>query len=826
MNPKSDFGGFISDPIAVPVTRKMALVAVENSHISFDMLFSYEIPEEFSDKISPGVRVVVPFGRGNKKRIGLVFEITDEIPEKKCKSVFGVVDDEPVISVELLRLCEWLRDNTFCTYYDAFRAILPPGLGYSLKRQISLSKSFSGGLTAHEESFMRQLESADKAGFAALIAAGHSTVDKLIAKGALVEDHVAKRRVGDENVQMVRAGEEYDPGNPEQKLTAKQQSVMELLAAVGSASVHEVCYNCAVTSAVVKRLIEKNILEQFELTAFRTENNAEASENPEDIIFSPKQQTVYNGLLELMNDDAPRCALLRGITGSGKTSVFIRLINEAVKQGKSAIMMVPEIALTPQMVGKFRRLFGREVAIMHSALSIGERADEYRRICEGRAHIVIGTRSAVFAPAQNIGIIVIDEEGEGSYKSESSPRYHARDAAKQRCFAHGALLLLASATPSPESYYFAKNGRYSLFEIDERYNNAVLPEVFIIDMSVERQNGNSSSFSEPLVHEIEENLKRGEQSILLLNRRGYRTSVRCLSCGKPLECPNCSMPLTYHKVNDCVICHCCGYMRRLDRVCPKCGGGYFNMKGEGTQLVQDELSVMFPSARILRMDTDTTSSKGAYERDFGAFGRGEYDIMVGTQMIAKGLDFPNVTLVGVLKIDNSLYAADFRAYERTFSLITQVVGRAGRGGKRGRAMLQTFSPEHFVINLAANQNYPDFYNEEIELRQARFYPPFCDITVFGFASISSSQGEKAARKFARLLSGLSKEQNGKVPLRILGPAPNTVGRVNGRYRFTLIAKCSNSPEYRGVVREALKRAYADKDFEQVAFYADINGNIE
>ena len=541
--------------------RQIALVAVENTHFSFDMLFSYEIPDKFFGEIVPGKRVVVPFGRGDKKRIGLVFKISDEIPEKKCKYIFGIVDSEPVISEELLKLCEWLSENTFCTYYDAFRAILPPGLGYSLKRRITVVKDFDGELTPLEQSFVGQLNKADRAAFDALIAGGGAAVDTLLKKGALIEDCVAKRRVGDESIRMVRAGEGYDP---EERLTAKQAAVMELVTSTGGASVHEVCYNCAVTPAVVKRLIEKNILEQFEQTVFRTEGAAEASEDPEGIIFSPKQQDVYNGILELMSDPEPHCALLRGVTGSGKTSVFIRLINEAVKQGKSAIMMVPEISLTPQMVGKFRRLFGSEVAIMHSALSIGERADEYRRIREGRAHIVIGTRSAVFAPVSNLGIVVIDEEGEGSYKSESSPRYHARDAAKQRCFAHNALLLLASATPSPESCYYAKTGRYSLFEIDERYNNAVLPEVYIINMAEERQNGNMSTFSVPLLDELAVNLERGEQSILLLNRRGYRTSVRCLACGKPLECPNCSMPLTYHKVNDSVICHCCGYMRRLD----------------------------------------------------------------------------------------------------------------------------------------------------------------------------------------------------------------------------------------------------------------------
>ena len=803
--------------------RQTALVAVENTHFSFDMLFSYEIPDNFVGQIVPGVRVVVPFGKGNKKRIGLVFGLSDELPEKKCKSITGLVDSEPVISGELLRLCEWLRENTFCTYYDAFRAILPPGLGYSLKRQITVKKDFIGELTIGEQEFVDGLKKADKAAFDALIAGGGAVVDALVAKGALVEEQIAKRRIGDESVQMVRISDNYNEG--EIRLTSKQSAVMELLRETGCASIHEICYNCTVSAAVVKNLVDKEILERFEQMIFRTDGKVTATEDPESIIFSPKQQGIYNGILSLMNEPKPRCALLRGVTGSGKTSVFIRLINEAVKSGKSAIMMVPEISLTPQMVGKFRSLFGNEVAIMHSALSIGERADEYRRIRDGRAHIVIGTRSAVFAPVQDLGIVVIDEEGEGSYKSESSPRYHARDAAKQRCFAHNALLLLASATPSPESFYYARSGRYSLFEIDERYNNAVLPEVYVIDMAKERQNGNKSTFSKPLIGELAENLERGEQSILLLNRRGYHTSVRCTACGKPLECPNCSLPLTYHKVNGSVICHCCGYMRRLT-VCPGCGGQYYDMKGEGTQLIQDELSVMFPTSRILRMDADTTSTKGAFEREFGAFGRGEYDIMVGTQMIAKGLDFSNVTLVGVLKIDNSLYAADFRAYERTFSLITQVVGRSGRGGKRGRALLQTFSPGHFVINLAASQNYPEFYDEEIELRKAQFYPPFCDITVFGFASVSDAQCVSAARKFALMLPELAKPYEKRVPMRILGPAPNTVGKVNGRYRYSLVVKCSNSPSFRAVVREAMKRAYADKAFDNVTFYADINGNID
>ena len=801
-----------------------AEVAVENTLYAFDMLYTYEIPESLSERVAAGMRVVVPFGRGNKKRIGLVFGVTAEMPSAKTKPIDAVIDDKPVLSAELVKLCRWIRDNTFCTYFDAFRTILPPGLGYSLKTQCAVSENFSGELTENEQSLMKQLKAADKGTFSALAAGNASLIKSLTAKGALTEQTAVKRRVGDESVRMVRVSEEFDESL---KLTPKQKSVVEFLGEVGAASVHEVCYGCAVTEAVVKRLAEKNVLELFENVVFRSEGEVgEASESPDDIVFSPKQGEIFDGIMELMNSDKPQCALLRGVTGSGKTSVFIRLINEALKQGKTAVMLVPEISLTPQMVGKFRRLFGNEVALMHSSLSLGVRADEYKRIRDGKAHIVIGTRSAVFAPVEDLGLIVIDEEGEGTYKSESAPRYHAREIAKQRCFAQNALLLLASATPSLESYYNAKEQRYKLFEIDERYKNAVLPDVYIVNMQEERQNGNMSTFSMPLLNELEENLRRGEQSILLLNRRGYHTSVRCLTCGKPLECPNCSMPMTYHKVNDSVICHYCGYMRRLDRVCPKCGGKYFNMKGEGTQLIEDELSEMLPEARILRMDADTTSTKNAFERSFKAFGNGEYDIMVGTQMIAKGLDFPNVTLVGVLKTDNSLYAADFKAYERTFSLITQVVGRAGRSGKKGRALIQTFSPEHYVIDLAAKQDYPSFYGEEIGLRGTHFYPPFCDVVTFGFSSIDNGRCNAAAKRFAEMLSENAKPFGERVPMRILGPAQSVVGKINGRYRWRLLVKCKNSASLREVVEKTLKQAAADELFKNVAFYADINGNTD
>ena len=597
------------------MTEKIALVAVENTSYSFDTLYSYVVPEELRETLCAGMRVAVPFGRGNKSRIGLVFEITSGECEKLKKLLYAV-DDEPCISEELLRLCRWLRDTTFCTYFDAFRAVLPPGLSFSLRAQYCVNAEFDGELSDSERALYSQILAApdgiSRDAVTASCRDGGRLLRQLMEKGAVTENEELKRRVGDETARLVRVCETEEPV----KLTPKQKLVMEFVADSEAATVREVCYACCVTAAVVKRLVEKGALEIYEQTVFRTEPTEEACESPSDIVFSPKQQEVFNGLLELMQNREPKCALLRGVTGSGKTSVFIRLIDEALKAGKTAMMLVPEISLTPQMVGKFRRLFGAQVAVLHSSLSLGERADEYRRIKCGKARIVIGTRSAVFAPVQDLGIIVIDEEGEGTYKSENAPRYHAREAAKQRCFAHNAFLLLASATPSLESYYYAKSGRYSLFELDERYNNALLPDVYIVDMKVEQQNGNHSAFSMPLIEEIEENLRRGEQSILLLNRRGYHTSVRCAGCGAAYECPNCAVPLTYHKANGSIICHYCGYTQRMLNICPKCSGRFVSMKGTGTQRVEDELQEIFPRARILRMDADTTSTKHAFEQKF------------------------------------------------------------------------------------------------------------------------------------------------------------------------------------------------------------------
>ena len=765
--------------LSLPAGGLIAQVAVEKSLYSFDMLFDYLVPYDLADKASAGKRVIVDFGRGGynksgKKRLGMIFSVREDVYESgKIKKISRVADDEPILSEEMLKLVVWLRENTFCTYFDAVKTVIPAGLGLKL--------------------------SAD-------------------------DDSIANTRYKGDGMKIISIAEGFDPDIT--ALTPKQRAVIEMLADCESACVKEICYVCGVTAGVVGNLIKKGALtERFDERSHSLSKDFTATAKLSDIIFSPAQLKVFGGLRELLDCGEAKCALLRGVTGSGKTSVFIKLIEHTLNKGKTAVMLVPEISLTPQMTENFKNLFGNKVAIIHSNLSLGQRADEYKRVKNGEARIIIGTRSAVFAPLENIGIIVIDEEGEHSYKSDRSPRYHSRNVAKQRAFHHKALLLLASATPSIESYHFAKTGRYSLFELNERYSKAILPDVYIVDMKAEYENGNRSDFSGVLIEELSENLSRREQSLILLNRRGYHTYARCIKCGTAVSCPVCLIPMTYHKSNNTVQCHYCGHNDKMPDFCPNCGCGHIYQSGTGTQRVEDEIGAYFPKARILRMDADTTVSKTSFEKKFAEFRAGEYDIMIGTQMIAKGLDFENITLVGVLAIDKALYAGDYLGYEKTFSLITQVVGRSGRGSKKGRAYLQTFTPDHYVLNLAAAQNYAEFYAEEAEVRKALIFPPFCDIFLIGFSAVDENLSENAAKRFIEILSTELNSAEKNFPYRVLGPTRSGTGRANGKYRNKLIIKCKNNAAFRKIIAAALKTAYADANFKYVGIYVDINGEI-
>ncbi len=801
----------------------IAEIAVEKTAVSFDDLFSYLVPEAFKDKVFEGMRVLVPFGRGNKMRSGVIFRLSEKDYDGRLKSIYSISDDGIFLDSEMLSLALYLKETTFCTYYDAVRTMLPAGLSLTFEEKYALSDSYSTEMLSDtEKSLLEQTKELSKSKQAEIFALPQNKelVKGLSEKGVLIKSERVKRRVGDNKERIVSL---TGADTSELRLSPKQKKVIETLSEAGTASLKELCYLCAVTESVVKNLEAKGIAEIYEAEASRAvSENAVPTARLSDIVFSELQQDTFDGIKKLMESGKPECALLHGITGSGKTSVFIKLIEYAEKSGKTAILLVPEISLTPQTVGKFQSLFGNTVAIIHSGLSLGQRADEYKRIRRGDAKIVIGTRSAVFAPLKNIGIIVIDEEGEHTYKSEMSPRYHARDIAKQRCFRHNALLLLASATPSFDSYNNALKGKYHLFEMNKRYSTAELPDVKMIDMRVEAENGNRGNFSEELLCELKYNLMKGEQAMLLLNRRGYHTYANCISCGTVIECPNCGVPLTYHKVNDSVICHICGFRKGMPKSCEKCGSRFIYQSGTGTQRIEDEIKEYFPNARVLRMDADTTMSKFSYEKRFKEFKNNEYDIMVGTQMIAKGLDFENVTLVGVLLIDRSLYAGDYLGYEKTFSLVTQVVGRSGRGAKKGRAFIQTFTPDHYVLELASQQNYKEFYEQETAVRKALIFPPYCDICLIGFSSSDEASVKTASEKFFGMLKNEADKRK-DIPVIMLGP--NMSGRINGSYRAKIIVKCRNNKDFRDMLRLVMGRCYKDEAFKNVSFFADFNGDL-
>ncbi len=811
----------------------IAEIAVSGTAYSFDMLFSYAVPEHMQSAIACGCRVLVSFGRSDKRRIGVVMRLSDG-DTAKLKKLVSLVDEEPVISEELLKLAEYLREQTFCTYFDAVKAMLPPAMSVTAKETFRIVRGFDNFqlLSAEAAQLLETLKCASSEkelnelleNF--ITDNGRRLPDELCSSGALSSDNVFRQTVGDASVKMVRLTDEYHMSPERFTLTPKQKKVASFLEENGAVTSKEAAYMCGVTSAVIKRLAANGAAVEYEAEVLRqVENDSGESRNIDEIILSDEQQTAHDAVLAQLFAKKPAVFLLHGITGSGKTSVFEKLISDTIKLGRQAILLIPEISLTPQIMRRFRALFGERVAVIHSGLSLGQRLDEYKRIKRGEADIVIGTRSAVFAPLSDIGLIIIDEEGERSYKSDSSPRYTTSDVAKQRCAHHGAVLLLASATPSIESYYLAERGAYKLLEMKKRYHSSPLPEVSIIDMNLERESGNRTEFSGKLTEEININLKNGEQTILLLNRRGYHTIISCCDCYQPVYCPNCSVPLTYHKKNDKMMCHYCGYAGEPVKNCPSCGSERLKSMGFGTQKLEEELSVLFPDARILRMDADTTFSRYSYEKNFTAFRNGEYDIMIGTQMIGKGLDFPNVTLVGVLSVDKALYAGDFRSYERTFSLITQVVGRGGRGERRGRAVLQTFIPEHYVMNLAASQDYTGFYREEIAIRRAMIFPPLCDMCIFCFTGNDDASVKNGAGAVMKLMNLRLKELQPKTPVRVLGPVKCSYGRINGKYRYRIIMKCKNNAGMRGFISTVLVESARLKEMKNITVYADMNGDV-
>lgn len=626
-------------------------------------------------------------------------------------------------------------------------------------------------------------------------------------------------KIGDKNTKMVRLCENE---TSVKKLTPKQQTVLNLLYDVGAAQLNEICEFCSVGKSVVDNLVKYGVCEYYEKEIYRNPySNITSNCKKEEIILSNAQQKAFDTYNAMLHSKGGT-GLLFGVTGSGKTQVYLRLIDEAVAMDRDVIVLVPEISLTPQMLSIFHKRYGKQVAVFHSGLSLGERNDEYKRALRGDAKIVIGTRSAVFAPLQNIGLIIMDEEQEHTYKSERTPRYQTREIAKFRSKYNKALFLMTSATPSVESYSAALSGKYTLCEMTERYGDSKLPKVITVDMKQEIKNGNKSPISETLRDMIKENLERKKQTILLINRRGYNTFIACNSCGHVITCPNCSISLTYHSYNNLLMCHYCGFAKPLDNICPECGQNSIRYSGYGTQRIEDELSRLFPEARVLRMDADTTSKKFSHQKLFDSFSNGEYDILIGTQMVAKGLDFPNVTLVGVVNADNSLYDENYTAQEKSFDLITQVVGRSGRRNENGYAVIQTINPYNEVIKYASKQDYHSFYENEIALRKVLTYPPFCDIYSVSFISEDENNAALCAKAFFEFLVKLNKEEYSSEKIIVLGPSAAKISKLNNEYRYRLAVKCKNSKIVRKMLNDILNRLSKIKEYSGVSVSVDLN----
>lgn len=808
----------------------IAKIAVSAAVYAIDKPYDYRVPENLT--LCVGQRVTVPFGRANKRCEGIVLALCDGA-EEKLKPVFQCLDAEPLLGERELRLAAFLRGRYFCTFYDAIKAILPAGVWFRTVERYEIADS---AWREHIRQPVQRavLEAIEALGGAAELsqlkkqfdeAALTSALRGLCAKKILSCDAQSRRRVGERTERIaelaVSADEALQYAASKKRSAPMQSALLELLATVGKCSVKELCYFTGANSQTVRRLETLGYLALSEAPMASCEELPDAPPSLPPVLNS-EQEAAFTGLRALLCGEKAEVALLYGVTGSGKTSVYLRLIADCLALGKSAVVLVPEIALTPQLLALFAAHFGKQVAVLHSSLRLTQRYDAWKRIRAGEARVVLGTRSAVFAPAQNLGLFILDEEQEHTYRSENTPRYHAREVAIYRAAQVGALTLFGSATPSVETMYRAKSGVYHLFQLKNRYNAAPMPPVELVDMKQELKSGNPGEISEPLLLALRENLASGRQSILFLNRRGTSRMLACVDCGNVPQCPACSVNLTYHEANGRLMCHYCGRSEPVSRRCPVCGG-HMKQIGFGTQKVEHRLRELLPQAEVLRMDADTVSATNPHEKLLSRFREERIPILLGTQMVAKGLDFENVTLVGVLDADMSLYVPNYRAAETTFAMLTQVIGRAGRGAYAGRAVVQTMTPDNAVLRLAAAQNYDDFYEAELPLRALRSCPPFADLLRLTFHGRQETQVWQAAQRFreeleAQLTAPYYKEEQ----VRLLGPAPAQVARVNFSYRCCLTLSCRNTARLRELVAFRMREFAKDRRNNGVGVFADVN----
>ncbi|MBM7598647.1 primosomal protein N' (replication factor Y) [Virgibacillus halotolerans] len=782
----------------------IAKVIVDVPASSINQTFDYLIPDRFADILTNGMRVIVPFGP--RKIMGFVVERTDKSSFDKLKEISDVLDLTPALTPELLELGKWIANETLSFYITALQAMLPQALKSKYKKEIvratgeelpeNLENIFAGRDFISYEEFEGSTIS-------------YTQLQKAVQSGDVYIEYLVKSKITKKYVTMIRpAKESYLLEEALLELSngaKKQKQLLQFFIEHPEPIEQKLLLNkVETTTSTVKALIDKSLLESDKQEVFRNPYNDEAFARTLPLVLTEQQETAIRPIKERIANGVHDVFLLHGVTGSGKTEIYLQAIQDVIEKGEEAIVLVPEISLTPQMVNRFKGRFGSEVAVMHSALSAGEKYDEWRRIQRKEAKVVVGARSAIFAPFENIGIIIIDEEHETTYKQDDQPRYHARDVAIKRAKTHHCPVVLGSATPTLESFARAEKGVYQLATLSKRTNDQAMPEVEIVDMRSELHAGNRTMFSRKLKEKIEQCLEKGEQIVLLLNRRGYSTFVMCRDCGHVKECPHCDIALTYHKKYNQLKCHYCSYEEPMPTVCPECNSDLIRYFGTGTQRVEEALTALIPEASVIRMDVDTTRRKGSHEKLLSQFANKEADILLGTQMIAKGLDFENVTLVGVLTADSMLHLPDFRSSEKTFQLLTQVSGRAGRHELTGEVIVQTYTPDHYSIELASKYNFKDFYKKEMQTRKAFQYPPYVFLVLL---TISHPNHVKVAQTSQRIVQLLAKSlQNNTV---ILGPTPSPIPRIKDRYRYQCMIKYKDEPQLRFYINKVLDQ-FADE----------------
>ncbi|GLC87458.1 primosomal protein N' [Lysinibacillus piscis] len=796
----------------------IAEVIVDVATYHVDRPFDYQVPIEWQTVIETGCRVKVPFGPRNVLGFVVGLKDTTDVPAGKIKPIAEVLDMEPVLTKEMLAMAKWLKNNTICYEIDALQVMLPSALRAKYEKIVVLQVEkehlpvdVQGFFQKRQQVNMKEFERADLL----------PLLKQLIVQKMVKIDHVVKQQGNVKAVRMVKITQEAQviaQAIADTTRAVKQRLLLEwMLQHLGEIfTPQQICEEVGISSAVLQAVIEKEVAHYTQEEVYRDPFTKDVTRT-QSLQLTAEQHVVLKAISEAMEEQVAKTFLVQGVTGSGKTEVYLQAIQKVLNEGKQAIMLVPEIALTPQMTERFRSRFGELVAVMHSGLSVGEKYDEWRKIQQGKVSVVVGARSAIFAPFTNLGLIILDEEHESTYKQEDSPRYHARDVAIWRSVYYQCPVILGSATPALESFARAKKGVYTLLTLKQRALQQALPTVFIADMREELQKGNRSMFSQQLVEAIRIRLMKQEQMVLFLNRRGYSSFVLCRDCGTVVQCPNCDISLTYHRTTEKLKCHYCGYEERVPQICPQCQSDHIRYFGTGTQKVEEEIYKLFPEARVLRMDVDTTAQKGAHETILQAFGEGQADILLGTQMIAKGLDFPNITLVGVLSADTSLHLPDYRAAERTFQLLTQVSGRAGRHDKPGEVIVQSYTPDHYAIELAKTQDYEPFYEREMFLRRRFSYPPYYFVTLIQITHEDVMMAAEYAGRAADWLQANLSQQTA-----IIGPTAASISRLQNRYRYQCLIKYKIEPNLINVLQRLLAMYRAEWTKQGILMTIDLD----